>query len=49
MAAGRTGSAKIEQSFTFVGRLSPDEKAEYKQIAYEQSLRALNDVMDEVK
>lgn len=40
-----SGTPQVKNEFTFYGRLSDSEKGEYKRIAYEQSLRALGDVM----
>lgn len=43
-ATGR--GANLTQNFTFHGRLSHDEKAEYKEIAYKQALKALGVILE---
>lgn len=46
-AMSRPGG-QVNNHFVFQGRLSEDEKEQYRVIAYEQSLNALRDVMKEV-
>lgn len=47
MASG--GGPSVHNSFVFQGRLSEDEKEEYRAIAYEQTLKAVKDITREVK
>ena len=45
---GASNRYSSQQSFTFQGRLSSEEKGEYRRIAREESWRALDDFIDRI-